>query len=200
MYPILFRFHLSFYVLTGTLLLTTFLGLSAQPALAHARIEVGPYVIIVGWVEEPVIVGERNAILIEVSENEEPVVGLEGSLDVNVLYAGRTFIGNLTPSSSTPGLYTVEIFPTVRGTYSVQLSGTIGDLALDELVEPEEVLSPGVLQFPEVQPELTALQSTVDELEARLQTAYTLAIAGLVAGIIGGGVAVVALVRRPKQA
>ncbi|NJN43674.1 MAG: hypothetical protein HC806_02355 [Anaerolineae bacterium] len=33
-----------------------------NPALAHTRVEAGPYVIIVGWQEEPVIVGERNAV------------------------------------------------------------------------------------------------------------------------------------------
>ena len=56
--------------ITAVLLLTIFLSLvvTPVPALAHARIEVGPYVIIVGWVEEPVIVGERNAILIEVTQ------------------------------------------------------------------------------------------------------------------------------------
>ncbi|MDX1523282.1 MAG: hypothetical protein R3264_16775, partial [Anaerolineae bacterium] len=100
------------------------LSFSLEPVLAHARIEVGPYVIIVGWVEEPVIVGERNAILIEVSKNEEPVTGLEGTLDINILYGGRTFIGDLSPTT-TPGLYHAEIFPTVRGQYTVLLSGTI---------------------------------------------------------------------------
>ena len=34
----------------------------ARPVLAHSRAEVGPYVIVVGWENEPVIVGERNAV------------------------------------------------------------------------------------------------------------------------------------------
>ncbi|MEM7344070.1 MAG: hypothetical protein AAF485_07495, partial [Chloroflexota bacterium] len=83
---------LSFLTLIGAVLL------QPEPALAHTRVEIGPYVIIVGWVEEPVIVGERNALLLEVTEGEEPIIGLESSLELEVLYAGRTFIGNVSPS------------------------------------------------------------------------------------------------------
>ena len=185
-------------LITAGLLAAGIVSLRPQPAAAHARVEVGPYVVIVGWLEEPVIVGERNAIFIEVTENETPVVGLEASLDVSVLYGGRTFIGNLSPAG-TPGVYTAEIFPTVRGQYTVHLTGAIGDEPVDEQVDPEEVLSPGVLQFPEVQPELKDLQDTVQNLEGRLQTAYILAIAGAVLGLIGIATGVLALVRRPGR-
>jgi hypothetical protein len=190
------------YLLIVTTTLILWLGfacLNPRPALAHTRIEVGPYVIIVGWSNEPVIVGERNTILIEVSRAELPVEGLEASLKVQVLYAGRTFIGNLSPTPDSPGLYRVEIYPTVRGQYQVQLSGMIEETAVDEVVEPEEVLSPGVLQFPEVQPEPELLKRSVDELQAQLQTATTLAIAGIVAGGLGLGLAVFSLLRRPKS-
>ena len=122
---------------------------------------------------------------------------MEGTLDIQILYAGRSFIGNLTPTT-TPGVYHTEIFPTVRGQYSVQLSGMIEDMAIDELVQPEEVLSAGVLQFPEVEPELTDLQETVDALEGQLQTVYFLAITGVVLGLIGVAVAIVSLVRRAR--
>lgn len=180
--------------------LALMLGLTwsaVQPAVAHERVELGPYLVIVGWVEEPVIVNERNAILLEVYEGETPVTGLEGTLKVSVLYAGRTFIGNLSPTG-TPGVYHAEIWPTVRGQYVVQLSGTIGEMAVDELIEPEEVLSANVLQFPESQPEPAQLEASVAELQAQLQTAYILAGAGLVLGGLGVAVAVVSLLRSSK--
>ena len=57
---------------------------TAQTALAHTRVEVGPYVIVIGWLQEPPIVGERNALTIEITENEQPVTDAEATLDVEV--------------------------------------------------------------------------------------------------------------------
>ena len=48
--------------LATILISLVFAGLLGQSALAHTRVEVGPDVLIVGWENEPVIVGERNAI------------------------------------------------------------------------------------------------------------------------------------------
>jgi hypothetical protein len=171
---------------------------NVRQALAHARVELGPYVLIVGWENEPVIVGERNAIVIEVTEEGVPVEGLESSLDVEVLYAGRTFSGNLAPTS-TPGLYAVELLPTVRGQYTVHLEGVIGNINIDEMAEPEEVLPASVLEFPESQPETRALQEEIAELDSRLQTAYNLAIIGVALGVIGVSVGVFSLVRNRSK-
>lgn len=52
-----------------------------------SRVEIA-YAIVVGWLAEPPIVGERNALTIEITENELPVTGAEGTLDVEVLAAG----------------------------------------------------------------------------------------------------------------
>lgn len=193
------RFRYPLIVTTALILGLGFAGLNARPVLAHTRVEIGPYLAIIGWRNEPVIVGERNAITIEVTKDDVPVEGLEASLDVRVLYAGHTFIGNLSPTFGSPGLYQVEIYPTVRGQYQIQLSGKIEDTAVDKTVEPEEVLSPGVLQFPEVQPDPVELKNTIAGLESRLQTAYTLAIVGVVVGVLGLGGAVFSLLRRPKS-
>jgi hypothetical protein len=169
--------------------------LSPRPALAHTRIEVGPYVLVIGWVKEPVIVGERNAILIQVTEDEAPIEGLEATLQMEILYAGRTFRANLAPEG-TPGWYTAEIFPTVRGQYQIRLTGSIVDQPIDETVEPEEVQAGNVLQFPEPQPEPRDLERSLRDVEARLGTAYTLAVAGLAAGVLGVGLAAFSLLRR----
>lgn len=168
--------------------------LSVRPALAHARVELGPYVLILGWQSEPPIVGERNALLLAVSEDGNPVEGLEGSLDLLVLYGGAEFIGNITPTSA-PGHYAVEILPTVRGQYTVQLRGSIEDLEVDQLLEPEEVLPARVLQFPEAPPEARELQATIDDLTGQLQTTQSLAIAGLTLALIGIVIAAVSLIR-----
>lgn len=190
-----------FQNITALLLTLTISVLSQKTALAHERVEIGPYVIVVGWVNEPAIVGERNALFLEIMENDEPVTGVEATLDAELLYGGRTFRSNLTPSL-TPGQYTVEFFPTVRGQYSVRLFGTIGETELDEVVEPEEVFSAERIQFPEPEPSVRELQRDtqhqIDELENRLQTAQTVAYVGVGVGLVGIALAVWSLRRKQK--
>ena len=184
------------------LLLTLALNVLGQKiALAHERVEIGPYVVIVGWVNEPAIVGERNALFLEITENDEPVIGVEATLDAELLYGGRTFRSNLTPSL-TSGQYTVEFFPTVRGQYSVRLFGSIGEIEVDEVVEPEEVFSAERIQFPEPEPSVRELQretqQQMDALENRLQTAQTVAYLGAGSGLVGIVLAVWSLRRKQK--
>ena len=191
--------HFQFVI---ALLLTLTLNILGQKiALAHERVEIDPYVVIVGWVNEPAIVGERNALFLEITENDEPVTGVEATLDAELLYGGRTFRSNLTPSL-TPGQYTVEFFPTVRGQYSVRLFGTIGETELDEVVEPEEVFSAERIQFPEAEPSVRELQretqQQMDALENRLQTAQTVAYLGAGSGLVGIVLAVWSLRRKQK--
>ena len=186
------------FALLSTLILISF---NQATAYAHERVEIGPYIVIVGWVNEPAIVGERNALFLEITENDEPVTGVEGSLDAELLYAGRTFRSNLTPSL-TPGQYTVEFFPTVRGQYAVRLFGSIGDTEVEEVVEPEEVFSAARIQFPEPEPSVRELQKEtqqqIDELAARLQTAQLVAYLGAGAGLVGIALAVWSLRRKQK--
>ena len=187
-----------FILIVGPLLAGFLAFWIAEPASAHTRVEIGPYVLILGWAREPVIVGERNALTLQVSEDEAPVTGLEGTLQIAVLYAGRTFIGNLAPTEVL-GLYRVEIFPTVRGQYEVHLTGSIGDLSIDEIIEPEEVLPGRVLQFPERQPDLGELEASVAAVERRAQTAMIIGVVGIIAGLAGVSLAVLSLRRASKR-
>ncbi len=50
-----------------------FVSVGVRSALAHERVELGPYVVVVGWVKEPAIVGERNALFLQITEDGEPV-------------------------------------------------------------------------------------------------------------------------------
>ena len=153
-------------------------------ALAHTRVEIDPYVVIVGWLQEPVIVGERNAITIEVTLDDRPISDLEATLDAEILYAGATFRVNLEPTE-TPGHYIAKIFPTIRGQYSVRLFGTIGETAVDEIIAPEEVQSAARLQFPEPEPDAFSMEAKIDALEAELNRARLLSYGGIAVGLLG---------------
>lgn len=169
---------------------TVLLLLSTSVVSAHTRIEVDDYAVIVGWVEEPAIAGERNAILVEVrrisenSEVEQPVEGVEATLDVELIYAGSNFRVNLNPTDE-PGVYSAELFPTVRGQYSVRLFGSIEDVEINETVMPEEVFPASRLQFPEEEPDVFAIQARLDEMERQARISRFVAYAGVLVGLIG---------------
>ena len=170
--------------------------LYSQPALAHSRVEVGPYVIIVGWRAEPAIVGERNALVIEIlDQDDNPVTGVDGTMDLEVEYGGRTFRSNLS-ATPTDGYYTAEIFPTVRGQYAVHLFGFIEDEDVDVVVEPEEVFDASRIQFPEAAPAARDLQADIATLQADLQAARTMAYIGLGIGVLGVALAAFSLIRK----
>lgn len=183
------------------IVLTVLLFLSmtvVQDVMAHTRVELGPYAVVVGWLQEPVIVGERNAIIVEVTENELPVTGVEATLDMEVLYAGSNFRTNINPTE-TPGLYTAPIYPTFRGQYQVRLFGQIDELAVDEIIEPEEVFPASRLQFPEAEPDLFTLQVKLVDLESQLQSARTLAWVGVGIGLFGLALAFFSLLNGRKK-
>jgi len=179
------------------LLAVGFATQAATSAFAHSRVEAGPYTIVVGWENEPAIVGERNALLIEVWEGDQPVVGLEGALEVTLSYGSETFQANLIPAAE-PGTYLAEIYPTVRGEYQVHLGGQIKEQVLDLEVAADEVLSASVLQFPEPRLDTGALEERIAALQEELHGLRLLAITATTLALIALGAAVPALLKRKK--
>ncbi|MEM7330605.1 MAG: hypothetical protein AAF490_00845 [Chloroflexota bacterium] len=151
---------------------------------AHTRVELGPYVVIVGWLEEPVIVGERNALIVDISEDDIPVEGVEATLDLELVYAGSSFRSNINPTEI-PGFYTAEVFPTIRGQYNVRLFGNINGFEIDEIIAPEEVLPASRIQFPEPVPDAFELEARIDLLETELRSARLFSYFGIAIGLIG---------------
>lgn len=186
-------------MVTAVLLAAILLTINAATTLAHTRVEVGPYAIVVGWLVEPPIVGERNALVVEISEGETPVADAESDLRAELVYGAQTFRTNLNPTDD-PGVYTATVFPTVRGQYAVRLFGTLGDLEIDETIEPEEVFSADRIQFPEPLPDTRELERQIITLEDELQTTRTFSIIALGIGLLGVVIAVVAILKNKNGA
>ena len=126
--------------------------LNVQPALAHESITVGDYTLEVGWLSEPPVVGQQNAIVVNVSttSDEKPVEDVS-ALTVTISYGGQDKTLTLQPlGEDTPGQFVAPILPTVAGEYSIIFGGMLGDTAVDAETHVEEVQTADTLQFPSV--------------------------------------------------
>ena len=160
--------------------------LNSQPALAHEGITVGDYEIVVGWVSEPPIAGQMNAIEIHVSDTssgtEEPVEDVS-SLTLTISYGGqeKTLVLESVGEDS-PGQFIAPILPTTAGEYEVIFGGTLGDTEVEAETHVQEVQPADTLSFPIVdsaQPERTSFALT-----------DWLAVAGLLTGLAALGLSI----------
>ncbi|MCI0553282.1 MAG: hypothetical protein L0287_20225, partial [Anaerolineae bacterium] len=131
------------------------LVLNIHLAYAHESVTVGDYEIEIGWVDEPAIVGQKNAIAINVSNTSsgepQPVEDVS-SLTVTVSYGGQSKELTLEPlGEDTPGQFAAPLLPTLPGEYMIKLGGSLGDTAVDAEVHPEEVQPANALQFPSIE-------------------------------------------------
>lgn len=142
------------YLLSAILLALVAAVTTFGIALAHTTVHAGNYDIEVGWVDEPPIIGQRNAVVVNVADttSADKVVDIS-KLVVNVTYGGQTKLLTLQPlSEDAKNQYIAPILPTIPGQYTVQLRGQIGDGTNVNLnVQPEEVVSSDTLAFPSKQ-------------------------------------------------
>ncbi len=104
---------------------------------AHEGREVadGKYEIVFGWRVEPAYTTLLNGPELEINTmggDEQPVEGLDETLQLEVSYGGKSKILKLRAVPDAPGSYTTDLIPTQPGDYSFHLTGTIGDATIDE--------------------------------------------------------------------
>lgn len=170
------------FFLTACLIALIALLTSYSIVFAHESITVGYYTVEIGWVNEPPIVGQQNAIVVNVSttSDEQPVEDVSG-LTVAVSYGGQNKTLTLQPlGEDTPGQFVAPILPTVPGQYTVNLGGKLGDTDVKVDVQPEEVQAADVLQFPSA----TSGQQSAD-LGVMNWLIYLSLLIGLIALVLG---------------
>jgi hypothetical protein len=160
---------------------------SVQTALAHTTVHVANYDIEVGWMNEPPIVGERNYVVVNVTNTTAISSTVDVSkLTVNVTYGGQSKTLILQPlSESTINQYVAPLLPTVPGQYTVQLRGLLDSSTLSAEVTPEEVVPPETVSFPKTASN-QATQNT------SLSIWDWMSILGLIAGLSGLALATLA--------
>jgi len=155
----------------------------ALPALAHEGREVGEYVIEFGWRTEPALAGLINGpeLTIEHHDGGEPLEGAEETLQLEVTFGDQTMAVPLRASFGEPGHYVADLIPTLPGDYSFHLTGTLGEVTVDETftsadgefstVEPAtDVMFPqtGAADVSALQAQITELQAQIAELQAQI--------------------------------
>lgn len=152
---------------------------SYQIASAHTTIHVGDYDVEIGWVDEPPVVGQRNAVVVNVTNTSatDSVVDIS-KLTINMNYGSETKTLTLQPlSEDTKNQYIAPILPTIPGQYTVQLRGQLDSTNISSDVQPEEVVPADTLAFPNV-PATQAQNNGMDLSE-------WLSVIGLIAGLSG---------------
>jgi hypothetical protein len=199
--------------------LTIIAMVEPSPASAHERREVGKYLVVVGFNDEPALQGEPNGAQITISvpsEGDRRVEGLADSLRVSVAAGGgqpREF--PLRAVFGQPGRYVADFIPTRPGVYIFSFSGSIEGTSINERFESgpgrfDEVTAVESMQFPEAVPpgnEVARIARGANEraaaAEDRAEDARRLAVASLAVGALGIFVALGAVgllvARRPAS-
>jgi hypothetical protein len=100
--------------------------------LAHESREVGDHTFVVGFIDEPVFAGQKSGLEFFVSHGEEPVEGLEETLEAEVTYGDETRALEISPRFGEPGAYESVFFPTAAGAYTFRIFGEIEGEPFDQ--------------------------------------------------------------------
>ncbi|MSQ37126.1 MAG: hypothetical protein EXR61_02285 [Chloroflexi bacterium] len=198
-------FRVLSFVAAVAVALSMLLALS-QPAAAHERRNLGPYQLVVGWLNEPAFVGETNAVDITVTDTRvtpaKPIEGLEKTLKVEILAGGLTagYKADFRTRFGLPGKYAADIIPTKAGAYKFKVTGKIESLDVNEIFESGpgrfgDIETVTALQYPQAVPAGADLSTKLGDLQSAVDQTRIAALAAVVLSVVG-----IALALRTKKA
>lgn len=216
---------------TAVAISAAILACLAPTAFAHEERTPAGLLMEVGFGTEPAYAGQPNSVQLVLSRGDEPIVDLGGTVDVEIEFGDESMVLQLEPNFAVggfgePGDYRAWFIPTRPGEYTFHFTGSVDGERINETFTSgprtfSDVHDPAEIQFPAQDPSTGALADRIDREVPRLTTAIddvrvasaevsddaagarTLALIGLVVGILGVIVGVAALVasrRRPSRA
>ena len=153
---------MKFYFLLALLLIPLFV----PQVFAHTVDAVGEYRVEIGWMNEPVVSSETNAIEFYVSpmdpcpEITEPikcaeslefkngVEGLKKTVKMQLIYKDQSITLPLSPDHDIPGKYYAFVNPTISGFYQANVVGSIQDTPISLSMHPPKVNERAYIEFP----------------------------------------------------
>jgi hypothetical protein len=188
-------------------------------AYGHTVDSVGEYRVEIGWMNEPVVSGETNAIEFYVSPLEpgleledqvfqNGVLDLKKTVKIKLIYKDQSITLPLSPDHNIPGKYHAFVNPTVSGFYQANILGTIEDTTISLSMHPPKVAERSYIEFPEPS-DLTVTQmidghtALIEDVGDLKESVHDLektqlnnvGYAGIGVGVIGIIIAVIALVK-----
>ena len=186
-------------------------------AYGHTIDFVGEYRVEIGWMNEPIVSGETNAIEFYVSPLEpgieledqvfqNGITGLKNTVKIKLIFKDESITLPLSPDHDISGKYYAFVNPTVSGFYQANILGTIVDTPISLSMHPPKVAERSYIEFPEPSnititqmidghtaliEDLNDLKESVDILEETQSN--NVGYAGI--GVIGITIAVIALVK-----
>lgn len=160
------------------LLLLLIIPGSVGIAYGHTVDAVGEYRVEIGWMNEPVVSGETNAIEFYVSpmnpcpEIQDPikcaesqefqngVEGLKKTVKMQLIYKDESITLPLSPDHNIPGKYYAFVNPTVSGFYQANVLGSINETPISLSMHPPKVAERAYIEFPE--PSDITVQQMID--------------------------------------
>ena len=201
------------FLILSLLIIPGFAGI----AYGHTVDAVGEYRVEIGWMNEPVVSGETNAIEFYVSplipcpdiseaikcaesqKFQNGISDLRKTIKMKLIYKDETITLPLSPDHNIPGKYYAFVNPTVSGFYQANILGTIVDTPISLSMHPPKVDERAYIEFPEpaditVQQMIdghTALIEDVSELKDSVTTLEELQSNNI--GYIGIGVGILGI-------
>jgi hypothetical protein len=167
-------------------------------AAAHERRTVGPYQLVVGWLDEPAYVGLMNSLDLRVTDTRvtpaKAVEGLEKTLTVDLQTGGLAPLPlTVTARFGAPGAYNGYAMPTATGTYIFTIRGKIESLDINEKFESGpgrfgDIEATTALQYPNNVPAGDELTKRLGNLQAGIDQTRLLSGAAVLIGVIALGV------------
>ena len=135
-------------------------------AFAHTVDSVGEYRVEIGWMNEPVVSSETNAIefyaspmdpcpeipepmkCAESQEFKNGVEGLKKTVKVQLIYKDESIALPLSPDHDVPGKYYAFVNPTTSGFYQANIMGSIEDTPISLSMHPPKVNERAYIEFP----------------------------------------------------
>ena len=148
------------------ILLLIILG-STGIAYGHTVDSVGDYRVEIGWMNEPVVSGETNALefyaspliscpeileSLKCAESQKFQNGIEGlkkTVKIQLIFKDEILTLPLSPDHDIPGKYYAFVNPTVSGFYQANILGIIEDTPISLSMHPPKVDERAYIEFPE---------------------------------------------------